>query len=157
MIKFEISGTGEEVRTEILRLLGLQEPGKPAASLNLKNEDGLPAPAKKRRTRKSKKPAAAPQYAWTVEDAENLMKEIKTNAKKILAELANKPDGYPRTDLMQAMGCSEQTIRGRLSSVASALKRMDNKPSPISRQKVEGVFTYKLDPVMASVVKQSSI
>jgi hypothetical protein len=155
MIKFEVSGTGEEVRNELLKLLGLQEPQ--TETIVTKAAGVPPAAARVRRTRRSRKPESAPEVSWTSEEAEKLMNEIKYNAKKILIELANKPDGYQRSDLIQTLGYSEQAVRGQLSSIGSALKRMGNKPSPISKGKIDEVFTYKLDPTVASVAKQYPI
>jgi hypothetical protein len=67
--------------------------------------------------------------------------------------LTNKPEGYKRSKLLQVLGLSEQGMRGQLSSVGFALRRMRNKPSPISKEKVDGELIYKLDPVVAGVVK----
>jgi hypothetical protein len=158
MIKIEFSGSGDEVRNEALKLLGLAEPKtqvqSPVQGRKRKTAAVQPAPAKSRGGRIGRKPATAPPAAWTEKDAETLLNQIKPNAKRIVAELANKPEGYPRSELAQVLGFKEQSIRGQLSSVGFALRRMEKKPSPISRQKIDGEFTYKLDSVVADVVKQ---
>ncbi len=161
MIKIEFSGTGDEVRNEMLKLLGLSELAKSVETRGLKRvagqtpqvAEGQPVSARGRRARRGRKAATQPTI-WTEEDATRLFNEIKDNAKKILVELANNPDGYTRSDLVRALGSSEQTIRGQLSSVGSALRRMGRKSSPISRTKINGEFTYKLDPVVANTAKQ---
>jgi hypothetical protein len=150
MIKVEFSGSGDEVRNEMLKLLGLQGPKAEAASAPADQ----PAPVKARRARRGRKAAAPSQPEWTEEEAGILLGEIKPNARKILAELANKPAGYKRSDLIQVLGSSEQAIRGQLSSVGSALRRMKKTPSPISKEKVDGEFTYMLDPAVAGVAKK---
>ena len=156
MIKIELSGTGDEVRKEILRLLGLQESTAqtepPVQEKKSKAAAVQTKPARTRRTGKGRTPAAPPQAAWTEEEAERLLSEIKSNARGIIAELAKKPEGYRRSDLIQVMGSKEQAIRGQLSSVGAALKRM-GKPSPIAREKVDGELIYKLDSVVAGVAK----
>lgn len=157
MIKIEFSGSGDEVRNEMLRLLGLQGPQTltelPKKTRKGKTAEATPSRVKERRVRRGRKPAAPEQTAWTEEEAQRLLSEIKSNAKRIIAELANKPEGYRRSDLIQALGLQEQAIRGRLSSVGFALRRMDKKPSPISKKTVDGEFIYMLDPVVAAAVK----
>jgi uncharacterized protein involved in exopolysaccharide biosynthesis len=158
MIKIEISGTGEEVRQEMLRLLGLQGLKAPAitAGSEEKNQamEGKAASARRGRGRVGRKPAPLPAATWTEEEAEKLLKQIKPNAKRIIAELASQPEGYRRSELVQELGSSEQSVRGQLSSVGGAQRRMGGKPSPISHKKVDGEFTYMLDPVVAGVAKQ---
>jgi hypothetical protein len=157
VIKIEFSGSGEEVRNEMLRLLGLQEPkaqtGSPVQDEKSSTAPEQPAPAKTKRGRKGRKTATPPSATWTEEETERLLNEIKPNARKIITELANKPDGYRRSDLIQEMGLKEQAIRGQLSSVGSALRRMDNKPSPIAKERVDGELIYRLNSVVAGVVK----
>ena len=157
MIKIELSGTGDEVRKEILRLLGLQEtmaePESPPQEEKSKVSAAQTKPVKTRRTRKSRKAAAPAPVPWTEEEAETLLSEIKPNAKKIMAELAKKPEGYRRSELVEALGSKEQSIRGQLSSVGAALKRMGGKPSPILKEKVDGELIYKIDSVVAGLVK----
>jgi hypothetical protein len=157
VIKIEFSGSGEEVRNEMLRLLGLQEPkaqtGSPVQGEKITTATVQPAPAKTRRGRAGRKAAAPPPATWTEEESERLLNEIKPNARKIITELANKPEGYRRSDLIEVMGFKEQAIRGQLSSVGSALRRMDNKPSPIARERVDGELIYRLNPVVAAAVK----
>ena len=83
-----------------------------------------------------------------------LMTEIKPNARTILAELAKKPEGYLRKDLVQTPGIEEQAIRGQMSSLGAARRRMGGKPSPILSTKIDGEFAYKLDPAFAAIFKQ---
>jgi hypothetical protein len=159
MIKIEFNGSGDEVRNEMLRLLGLQEPM--VQSEGVKEEKSEEAPvqpvqAKERRPRRAKKAGAAAAASWTEKEAETLIKQIKPNAKNIMTELANKPEGYRISALARALGLQESAVRGQLSSVGFALKRMGRKPSPIKREKIDGKLTYKLDSVVAGVAKQQS-
>ena len=50
-----------------------------------------------------------------------------------------------------------QSLKGQLSSVGVALKKMENKSSPLSRESIDGEFAYKLDSVVAGVAKQRSL
>jgi hypothetical protein len=161
MIKIEISGTGEEVRREMLKLLGLggavtsSEP--PAEKETAPEAEAQPPATKRRQTRRSRKEFVAPPSIWSEEEAETLLNRIGSNAKKFLIELANKPDGYKRSELVKVLGSNMQSLKGQLSSVGVALKKMANKPSPISRGKIDGEFAYKLDSVVAGVAKQRSL
>jgi hypothetical protein len=161
VIKIEFNGSGDEVRNEMLRLLGLGEPKAqseiPVQRRKRKVIEVHPAPVEVRRGRVGRKPATTQSVNWTKKDAETLLNQIKPNAKRIIAELSNKPEGYRRSELTRMLGLQEQAIRGQLSSVGFALRRMGNKPSPISNEKVDGEFTYKLDSIVAGMAKQGSI
>ena len=152
MIKIEFNGSGKEVRDEMLRLLGLQEP-KVQIEVAKEGESEQPARVKGRRQLKTRKAQAATAATWTEKEAEQLIKQIKLNAKRIMTELANKPEGYRVSELAQALELKESAIRGQLSSIGFALRRMDRKPSPLKREKVDGELTYKLDAIVAGVVK----
>ena len=157
MIKIEFSGSGEEVRNEMLRLLGLQESTGQAEVAQEEVKEGTStrsAKVKERLRRRARKAEAAAAAIWTGKEADTLLKQIKPNAKRIMTELANKPEGYRFSELAQALGLQEGAIRGQLSSVGFALRRMDGKPSPIKREKADGELTYKLDATVASVAKQ---
>jgi hypothetical protein len=159
MIKIEFNGSGDEVRNEMLRLLGLQEPKTQIeVEPEEKSEEApvQPVQAKGRRQRRARKAGAVVAAAWTEKEAETLLKQIKPNAKNIMIELANKPEGYRIGALARALGLKESAVRGQLSSVGFALKRMDRKASPISREKIDGELTYKLNSVVAGVAKQQS-
>jgi hypothetical protein len=157
MIKIEFNGSGEEVRNEMLRLLGLQEPNP---QIEIPKEEAAEEPARKSVPLKTKlqsgsrKVESAATAVWTEKEAERLLEQIKPNAKRIMTELANKPEGYGISELAQSLGLQESAIRGQLSSVGFALRRMDGKPSPIKREKIEGELTYKLDATVAGVAIQ---
>jgi hypothetical protein len=165
MVKLEFSGSGKEVRNEMLKLLGLLD-SKAQTESPVKAEEWAeeisaspvnPEPVKALRIRTARKPNKSPQAVWTTEEAERLFTEIKTNAKRIIIELAKKPEGYQRSELRQALGLTVPILRGQLSSVGAALRRMGNKPSPILREKVDGELMFMLDAVVADVAKQQPI
>jgi hypothetical protein len=159
MIKIEFNGSGEEVRNEMLRLLGLQEPKVQSEGVKEEKREEVPVqptPGKGRRPRRAKKAISVVAAAWTEKEAETLLKQIKPNAKNIMVELAHKPEGYGIGELALALGLQESAVRGQMSSVGFALKRMGGKPSPIKREKIDGELTYKLDSVVAGLAKQQS-
>lgn len=158
MIKIEISGPGDEVRNELLKLLGLQpsvvETPPHGREETVKQPQMQQAPKRGRRARTGKELASAPQAPWTEEEAEKLLKKMKPEARRIIAEVAKRPEGYKRSELMQVLGLKGRSIGGWLGSVGRAVKRIGNKPSPLSREKVNGEFVYKLDSVLANVAKK---
>jgi hypothetical protein len=159
MIKIEFSGNGDEVRIEMLKLLGLQEPKVETTSPVQEQKNKAPAvqseATKVRRSRKDTKSAAPPQPSWTEKEAKNLLRQIQPNAKRIMTELAKKPDGYKKSELIQALDLKEAAMRGQISSVGSTVRKM-KKENPIKREKVDGELIYKLDSVVASVAGQQS-
>jgi DNA-binding NtrC family response regulator len=161
LIKIEFSGTGEEARNEMLKLLGLHEPEIPMEpKVPAKSQQVTEIQPKLKRVRQPRKKAVTASTAsasWTEEEVTKLFNETRSNAQKILVELANKPEGYQKKELATALGIDEESLRGQLSSVGAALKRMGVKFSPLSREKIDGELTYKLDPAVASVLKQQQI
>jgi hypothetical protein len=161
MIKIEFSGSGEEVRNEMMKLLGLNEPTVPEESKVETDKQEVieikPKTARVRSPWRKRRTATAPPTTWTEEGGKELFDRISSNARKILAEMAQKPEGYKIKDLAQALRIEEKSIKGQLSSVGIALKRMSGKPSPISREKIDGELTYKLDSAVTHALKQLSI
>jgi len=156
MIKIEFSGTGEEVRVEMLKLLGLNEPKASIESKKLTEDKPvaeIKSKATKRNTRQRNRKTG---LAWNEKEVTKLFQAIKPNAQKILLELAKKPEGYPRKDLLQALGLEERSAKGQLSSIGAALRRMGGKPSPISRNKKDGELTYGLDTIVAEVLNRNN-
>ena len=161
MIRIEFSGTGEEVRNEMMNLLGLNKPEIPE-KLKVKTKkqqvsETKPKPARVKSTRRKKRTAQAPSPTWSEEEAKELFDRISSNARKILAEIAQKPEGHKIKELAQALGIEEKSIKGQLSSVGKVLIKMGGKQSPISREKIDGDLTYRLDPAVADVLKHLSI
>ena len=161
MIRIEFSGTGEEVRNEMMNLLGLNKPEIPE-KLKVKTEkqqvsETKPKPARVKSARRKKRTAQAPSPTWSEEEVKELFDRISSNARKILAEIAQKPEGHKIKELAQALGIEEKSIKGQLSSVGKVLIKMGGKQSPISREKIDGDLTYKLDPAVTDVLKHLSI
>jgi hypothetical protein len=161
MIKIEFSGTGEEVRREVMKLLGLNEPEKlEEAKVETEKQqvaDIKPKLARVSSPRKKKRTVSALSTSWTEEEMKELFERISANAKIILVEMAQKPEGYKNKELAQTLGIEVKSIKGQLSSVGKTLKKMGGKPSPISREKIEGELIYNLDPAVAGILKQQSI
>jgi hypothetical protein len=152
MIKIEFNGTGEEVRSEMLKLLGLTPEFSATSGLDISAEQG----GKSGHSRRGRKKGAVIQEAWTDETVKRLLSEVRPNAKNILVELANKPDGYNRKELAAALNVQEESIRGQLSSLGAALKRMGGRLTPLSHEMIDGEFIYKLDTTVAAFLNQQA-
>jgi NTP pyrophosphatase (non-canonical NTP hydrolase) len=161
MIKIEFSGTGDEVRSEMMKLLGLHEPEKLEESKvepeKQQVADIKPKSVRVSSPRKKKRDVPASSVTWTEEETKELFDRVSANARRILLEMAQKPEGYKIKDLAESLGTQEKSIKGQLSSVGKTLKKMGGKPSPISREKIDGALIYNLDPAVAGILKQESI
>jgi len=73
-----------------------------------------------------------PFVSWLPDEVEGFFNCLMPEAQRILKEIATKPQGYDRDDLMNKLGLSGRGLAGRLSSVGHKLKRFyPRKPSPI--------------------------
>lgn len=161
MIKIEISGTGEEARNEMVKLLGLYQSTAQAESPireEIKKEpETQPVQDKVRRARRRRKLALSEPISWTAQEVEKLLNEVNPNAKKILAELAKKPEGYQRSEMIKVLDLKERAVGGQLSSLGSALRRTGRKTSPVSHEKIDGELVYKLEKDFAAIMNQQNI
>lgn len=158
MIKIEISGTGDEVRNELLKLLGLQatvaQVQPQVHEESAKETETEQAPSRSRRLPTRKEPAGTSQMSWTEKEAEKLLNKVSPDARRIIAEVAKKPEGCKPSELVQVLGLKSRSVGGQLSSVGKEVKRMGNKPTPLLKVKADGGFVYKLDPIVANVAKK---
>ncbi len=151
MIRMEISGTGNEIRNEMLMILGLSENRESSSTVTLPTSETEGTSEKPTGKKRGRKPVPKP---WTEDEAKQFLDAIRPNARRIIGELASKPEGYKKNELVQALGLAEPQIRGQLSSVGATMRKMDNKPYPISKKMIDGRLTYIIDPTIANVAKQ---
>lgn len=70
--------------------------------------------------------------SWLDGEIANFFNELQDNAKRILTEIANQPDGYNRDELLAALGFGSRELAGSLSSVGHTLRRFyPLKPKPV--------------------------
>ncbi len=60
---------------------------------------------------------------WLPDEIEILYNSLQDSAKKIMREVANKPGGYHRDDLIKKLHLVESTIPGNLSSIEFQRKK----------------------------------
>lgn len=97
-----IEGEAEEIREALARLLGSD------------GGDTTPAP--------EVEVAPEPQ-PWEREDLSRLWSSLTDPARRVLAEVATRPQGYPLQELEEALGLNMRRIGGNLSSVGHAMRR----------------------------------
>ena len=85
---------------------------------------------------------------WTAEELTQLWNEITVGARRVLAEIVKRPDGYPSAELQQALGMDGKAIGGTLSSVGVVSRRFGDRP-PVYRFRWD---EYRMPPPVAEVV-----
>jgi len=70
--------------------------------------------------------------SWLVNEIREFFGHLQPEAQRILREIATRPQGYNRDDLMSELSISARGLAGRLSSVGHTLRRFyPMKPRPI--------------------------
>lgn len=92
---------------------------------------------------------------WLPEEIENLFTNLASEAQRILHEVAKKPEGYDRDELITNLGISGRGLAGRLSSVEFQRKRLfPSKPRPVYLD--WGSWRYKMLSEVADWIKASA-
>ena len=89
---------------------------------------------------------------WTPDELRQLWNMIEPGARRILAALAERPDGYPFDALQQSLGMTGPNVAGRLSSVGHAMRRFPGKPHPVQRD--YRTRQYTMDSTVAEAIQQ---
>jgi hypothetical protein len=87
---------------------------------------------------------------WTVEELTQVWGEITAGARRVLAEIARRPEGYPAAELQAALGMDGKAIGGTLSSVG-VLSRRYGERMPLY---LFGWDAYRMRPRIAEVVRR---
>jgi len=70
--------------------------------------------------------------SWLPDEVGGFFDRLQPEAQRILREIATKPQGYNRDDLLAKLGISARGLAGHLSSVGHTLRRFyPMKPRPI--------------------------
>lgn len=89
-----------------------------------------------------------PLVSWLPDEIESFFNWLMPEAQRILREIATKPQGYNRDDLINKLGVSGRGLAGRLSSIGHNLKRSyPSKPSPIELD--DETWSYTMLPEFA--------
>jgi len=69
---------------------------------------------------------------WLPDEIKDFFDCLQPEAQRILKEIATKPEGYNRDELLNTLGISGRGLAGRLSSIGHNLRRFyPMKPNPI--------------------------
>lgn len=141
-ISITVEGAAEEI-PDALRtlLLGLRRWG------SLEEADAQPP-----------SPAATQSVDWAPEKLTCLWGGIAEGAREALAEIASRPNGYPKEDLYETLSLDGRTVGGRLSSVGAAMARLGfwNKMTRTGMEwpwSFDGV-QYQMKPKVAEMILQ---
>lgn len=88
---------------------------------------------------------------WTFRDFEELWDLLSPGAKRVLAELAQRPDGYPDRALQDALDMDLQTIGGFLASLGRRKSRFA-KQEPVYRKDATTNWEFVLAPEVAGYI-----
>ncbi len=86
---------------------------------------------------------------WTTEELTQVWNEITVGARTVLTEIATRANGYPNTELQQALGMPGNAIGGTLSSVGVVSRRFGLKP-PIYKFRWD---EYRMPQPVAEVIQ----
>jgi len=93
--------------------------------------------------------------SWLPEEIENLFTNLKSEAQRILHEVAKRPEGYDRDELIAQLGITGRGLAGRLSSVEFTRKRLfPSKPRPIELD--WDFWKYTMLPEVADWIKATA-
>ena len=86
--------------------------------------------------------------SWLPNEINEFFHSLQPEAQRILREIATRPDGYDRNDLVSRLSISERGLAGRLSSVGHTLRRFfPMKPKPVELD--WGTWKYIMLPEVA--------
>ena len=118
-VTLTIEGTAEEIIASIHRLSQLQQ---------TRLEEGI---------------------SWLDNEVEDfVINRIQSEARQILKEMANRPSGYDRDELIRNMGLTGRGLAGRLSSIGHNIRKF----YPVKRHPInldEDIGSYTLLPEFA--------
>jgi len=80
--------------------------------------------------------------AWLPNEVSDFFNHLQPDAQRILREIATRPQGYNRDELVSKLGISGRGLAGRLSSIGHNLRRFyPMKPSPIELDDITWNYT----------------
>ena len=88
------------------------------------------------------------QEQSTTDELTQVWNEITVGARRVLAEIVKRPEGYPSGELQQALGMDGKAIGGTLSSVGVVSRRFGARP-PIYKFRWD---EYRMPPPVAEVI-----
>jgi hypothetical protein len=145
-ITVTVEGEAEEVRAALSALLG-------SASVDVASDEPSREPV-------IGEGRGTVQSPWTADDLAHLWEYLTPDAQRVLATIAQQPDGYPFSDLEVELATDMRTIGGNLSSVGHAMRRLYGagasylRPWPLSKDAT--MRRYRMDEDVAETIRRLS-
>ena len=94
------------------------------------------------------------RISWLDDEIEDFFINLQPEAKRILRQIASRPEGYNRDVLVKDLGIDSKGMGGKLSSLGHNLKRdYPMKPSPI--EFLEEKREYRMLPEFSKWIKEN--
>jgi hypothetical protein len=133
---------GESARDALIDALGLRG-GGPTSQLTAGPEEP------------SADSASVDGAEWTPADLKTLWMHTRPEARKIWAEVAKRPEGYPFAEVEKVFGLDGNQIAGRMSSIGHARNRcFPNREVPVKRDYSASGRRYLMDANHAAVIRE---
>lgn len=102
----------------------------------------------------SHRPAEEPPLkAWSPDEFQQFWNSIKPDAQRVLKEIAKRPSGYPRDDLLKVLSLNGRTLAGFLSSVGHNMKVFEGVIRPMELDGETGAYKMPKE-VAREIVKK---
>lgn len=89
---------------------------------------------------------------WSPVELMWLWSSITPGARRAVAEIALRPEGYAYEELFQRLGYDGPTLGGYLSSWGSGLRQFRGKPDPLIRD--WNAYQYRMDAELAGIIRR---
>lgn len=99
-----------------------------------------------------KNSAPTDKLPLTPEEIPQLINKLTDEARKLLFELAKRPEGYPFADLQRVTRLSGTQISGRMSSIGHKMHNFPGKAEPVTRDYSQRV--YYMQPEVAQAIRE---
>jgi hypothetical protein len=91
---------------------------------------------------------------WSPVDLMRLWSWISPGARRVVGEIARRPEGYPVQEMLDRLGFNGPTLGGYLTAWASGLRQFPRKSDPIVRDTSTGQFRMRMDTEIARTIRQ---
>jgi hypothetical protein len=91
---------------------------------------------------------------WTAQEFSDIWFTLSEGARKALAEMATRPDGYPGEELATALGMDLVTLGGYLSSISHRLRGREDRPPLYVRNAATG-WKFAMPADVAQWIRES--
>ena len=91
---------------------------------------------------------------WSTVDLMWLWASVTPGTRRVVGEIARRPEGYPVQEVLQRLGYDGPTLGGYLTSWAFWLRKYPGKPDPLIRGWITGLYSMSMDTEIAKTIHQ---